>query len=608
MAKGEFKEIRDFDDFYEQVMDHINISEIIKISAVCLMKMISIDEWLMEQCRKTLEAFDDHRAAIIEWLESQDDPVKKAFAKELKNLLFAVEDHYVEYFDKAVTAGAQKLTQLVKNAWNRDTWQDAEDLVEIRKDLMATIQDKHEAAGIPILEDALFMDPPHPLTEKVGNQQAIVNELAKAITRQQTRVKELGTALPEGEKGTLGELLGEKSKAQTHLSKLQGARLKAKEQKDIATTTLEIFRRVVLIDPFLDGADAPLSKKAKAIARPALFFLGEGNLNESVDEIIKYLMSPALNSKLQQYVLGSGLPNVNANSLKFNLSAATYVNWSNAKAKQAAETAFETQIIPKITLLLQIIENKEQGPDGFYNAVTAGAQKGVKDAVLEIFDTNERKRLMLCAAIWAAVPAAIAGIVYLIDNWDEVTGALTSDLGKIGDAIKKRIMMFFDVERYPVMDILKEFKKAAIQIGLNLIRDIIINTVLYLIALMEDACKDDEAAGAPYTPVGQLSLSDFMIASQTENNTFPGNLDLLRTMPSFSLITSQTQLTMEEFNRILNVLSANLTMRELCGALDDTAPDAVYGKALQILENLDGLKNSVFFPSLHQCRWHKNIF
>ena len=181
----------------------------------------------------------------------------------------------------------------------------------------------------------------------------------------------------------------------------------------------------------------------------------------------------------------------------------------------------------------------------------------------------------------------------MVENLEEVEAAIKSDLQKVAKAFKRRLQMFFPTNM-PIMDIMKAFKEALIQMGLNLARDLILNGILWTIQEVRDMCDSGEAEkeNAPYSPVGQIDLSSFILQS---DKTADGPPVDMKESQGYITIAAKSQLSLEDYEKLLNEISAEYTINELCSLLDDTAIPHLYNRLLTFLQNLDFLSGSNFY-------------
>lgn len=601
-ASGGFQQIDDFDDFYEQCLEWIDLSKIIQVAAVCMMKAIGADEWIDKICKEVVDEFEKHRDAIIGWCESQDDPATKAFAKELKDLMFAGENWMLKQTESMLVQGAKKLAEMAVTAADRETWASTTSLRNYLQNLSREANALQEE-----LSEAPLHKEPSGLVDKIANLKDQLEDMKEAVAKQKQRQTDLGTALPANETNLYGQLLDEKNRISTKIGKLQGAQRLRQEQFTIYNLLLdEILPELTVLNPYLSE-----TTKGSSTDKTEIYDWFESARNATPSKLKETaaasLNEATLRTRLDAIaidVAGGTVVGGVSSKLYFNV-ASTYVDIyqdyhlfaasTDGKDKNNAQMIEDTfdSLLVKVGLLLKIIHEKGAQTGSFGSLLKEGAFKGGKAALLEMFDKDQRKRAMLCAAIFATVGAAIYGIYYLIDNWDEVSVAMTGDMKKLAGAIEKRFALFMRTD-YPVMDILESLKEAAKQIGLNLLKDLVVNTIMWLVDVMQAACAEEELVAAPYSPFGQVSLGDFMVASKTNNNLTSGEGVMERTK-SFTALSTQTNISLETFNIILSTLSAGLSIREVCSLLEETAPGGTYNRAIQILQTIPQLQNTSFY-------------
>jgi len=72
-VKGKFQEINSVEDYYEQLLNYIDVDALISLSVKCLLKLIPLQDLLDLICKDVLKAFDDHKEAIVQGLEEMED-------------------------------------------------------------------------------------------------------------------------------------------------------------------------------------------------------------------------------------------------------------------------------------------------------------------------------------------------------------------------------------------------------------------------------------------------------------------------------------------------------------------------------------------------------
>ena len=598
--KGAFKEINDLDDFYEQVLNWIDIPEMMKIAVACLLKLVDVEALMDKICGDVLKRFDEVQEEVYGWLESSDDAFSRALKKELKDLMESGSKAYLNLVEGMITQGVEALTDLISNQLGLLTWRDPDSIKGLLNSTVQQCNQKNTMLWGKETAKILQLGETKPwnsleagfqeygagsLAEKIQTFEDRLAELETAVSTQAGREKSLGDLLPKNERGIASDFSAEVAKVETKLKKLLDAKKLAQEQTAIYRVLVEeIIPRAIALDPYIDSVERI---SALGWAKDAL----KGGYNKAPwSGNVKDAIADLNSLNLSQYGAGTkiDLKALPSGKLKFNIAT----NFGKLK-KDKKKDAFKLSVLPIIEALYQIILEKETGPRALGSLLKSGFFKGGKQAVMELFDNDLKKRAILCAAIFAVVPGVLYALYYLTENAEEVNAALKEDFNKIGKAFGRRLELFWPVT-LPVADILKQLKESIIQIGLNLARDLVINIILHLLEELKEACADEEDAGAPYSPLGQIDLSEFIVASATKNNT-QISAGALENAPGTQMILENGGITLDQFRTVLSALSAGLTIREMCQLLDNGASENLYFKAAGLLEEVAGLENTPFY-------------
>ena len=153
-VQGKFSEIRDPNDVYDKLLDHISIPDLVKLAAKCLLKLVPLDElldlmcdWMLQRDEDGNTWFSKHLDGIVQELESMDDGVAKDLAKELSQVYFQLLDsaieESIEVGGNTLEVGVAWLAELLADATDIGIWNNIEEskltITKIRSSFLSVI-------------------------------------------------------------------------------------------------------------------------------------------------------------------------------------------------------------------------------------------------------------------------------------------------------------------------------------------------------------------------------------------------------------------------------------------------------------------------------------
>tara|TARA_R110000824_G_scaffold8737_4_gene39604 strand:- start:23306 stop:31345 length:8040 start_codon:yes stop_codon:yes gene_type:complete len=596
LVQGKFEQIDDHNDFFESLMNYISIPEMMKIVATCLIRLLHLRELVDLICSEVLEEFEKHQENIIGYLESVgkgNDPLSRmnrALALELKELYFGLVDEAVNYTGQIVEGSFKSLLETIDESTKRETWRSRSEVVlfveKIAKQRTEKEKQMFGSEGIP--DPGSITERIVNLTNRKGDMQEVEEaQIGKIDLLQGGPAEKLSEymSFEEDLAQGYGEEIGE---IQTKIDRLEKQRvLIGAEQQLYAFLYDQVLPSCVALIPYFDPKIKPVGESL-AGGRPWPF-----DIPDKIDAIQK------LNGlETAAIVALNTSTHAPASGLLANINWTIPDSYSimNVKSqRKEMEKIFQNSVLAQMKLILRAIESLESAADSPLNEFKASIAEGVsgaaQQALTDVFGKGGRKKALLCAAIFAAVPGAIYLIIELIKNWEDIKKAIVEDSGKVWKALKRRAAMFWPTN-FPWADILQTLKETAQQLALNLIRDVVVTAVLHLMKELEKACSDEEKTNAPYSPVGQVDLGNYMVASRTND------ANKVEDTPSFKKITMETELTLREYKEIIDAISSSFSIRQTCSLLDvgssGEAPYGLYMKVIEVLKSLEFLKNTTF--------------
>ena len=571
-VSGKFEQIDDVDDLFDQLLNYINIADLISLASLCLLKLIPLDELLDAICKPILQKYDEHQTKIIDALSKMEDGVAKDLAKELSEIYFnrilkeQLEQNVAQNF---IAGGISKIPGNLKDFgannswWNRDFTVALFDLSLANENLLKkNLYD--EEINIGFEEQPTFAY--SGLTQRVDRINTRVLELGKELQKVNNQLEVFnGINEPQNLVDLRGYYISELSRQTQKRNDTQSSIINGKEQEKIYKILNEtIIPHLVNLNPHYD------------IEKKNSIFKGESpiltNIPPGTDSI------DILNNIVINEVQAGPL---------FNFSSA----YSDKTTKER-KTEFNLQIREGFLPIINRLDNLKEQDSAPYNVLAELENFGV-GAIDDYFFNPEygifndpTKRRYLCLAIILSVPAAAYLIYLIVSNAGDVYKFLKNEAVSVYEAAKKKLQIFSRTD-YPIYDILDEFVEALKQIGLNFARDLLLNSVMFVMNKVKNACRDEdnELTNAPFNPIGAIDLSNFMTSSKKgplgEENNILDNTD------SFKIFFfADSSFTVNTLSSILNALSSALTINEIALLLSERASDSLYFKVISIIDTL----------------------
>ena len=629
---GNYTEINSVEEFYDDLLNYIDINELIILSAQCLLKVIPLKDMLDAICDPVLEQWDTHKEKIIQELESMDNGVAKNLAAELQELYFStIEETAVGFVKKEVTA--ESISAWAGDGWDfisastQRQWSKKENLIELIENNNKSIERK-----INLL---------------VGSEKAIVNQILANHKRHMQLIEEkekLDARLKVFGPSPANYPPNFKTQVEYYEKKItgpKGTQTRAGQLRALYLNMCDQLKIHFLLCASYDLGNLK-NRSVDASRKQAinLFLDGDENLNipafvppvvATKESIIPnlILINPYMKSSPQRINLikkigigdadGLGtviLNNLGALSNKLNLTNSSLIAYQPGIGKgsknnfkftfsdgQTPKNMFDQNLKNIKTLMdtLSYLNSEQEDVPGSPFNKDKGLQKltnfgaDTVDAALNEIFKDEGNKYYLCLAIIAAIPSA-AYLAYKLIRDYEVIGDYFANQGKaIWKGVKKRWQLLLNTDYY-TMDILKALGDQLVQVGVNLARDLILNGIMAILRKMRKICLDEDKINAPYNPIGAIDLSEFMIASKNNPNSDETNNSVEDT-PSYSrLVIIDPGITGEEYRLILDSLSEEFTIKEMAQLLDNEGPDSLYNRSLKVLEGNNFLREPIETP------------
>lgn len=621
---GEFKEINSVEDFYDDLVNYIDIDELIILAAKCLLKILPLQDLLDAICDPVLEQWDIHKEKIIQELESMDDGIAKDIARDLKDLYFSgIEEHGVSFAQEEVQSGfkttqkvGETVVDYVGDKWNLSfaytnaQWSDEDNLIKLLENNKASIERKVN----------LLIRGNRSIINQIFSNEKKLAELEKQSDSLNAQLKVFGSQIPEQFKTQQNYYLNKVDKATTRRSNLNALYANLCDQLKIhslmsaydfqslkhrevdateklainkfledfippvKTTKESIIPNLIQQNPYIGAVEKDNILKTIDFSSPsegsATFLQNMGKLADKLnlqdDFIIQYIPGKELGSK---------------DNFKFDFSASPDGDGTQKRRVFDLNLKNLEVMLNTITKLNSTSPNVPGSPFSADRGIVELSNFGHKtvQAALDEILFDETNKYYLCLAIFAAIPSA-AYLAYQLIQDADVIGEYFKDQGKaIWKGLKRRFELFARTD-YPVMDMLKELGDQLVQIGINLARDLILNGIMAILGELRDLCDDEDKINPPYNPLGAVDLSSFMTASKKNPNSDqpPESVEDTDSFGKISLI--DPGITGEQFETILESLSEAFTIKETCSLLGGTAGDGLYKKAIAVLEGLNFLK------------------
>ena len=633
--QGDFKDIKNVDDLYDQLLEHIKMEDVIKLSAQCLLKLIPADEWLDYICKPVLEKYDEYQAAIIQELESMDDGVAKNLAKELH--IFG-QQQLDEGLDWALNKSISVIStgiNMIKNAVDASTWSSKDSLLLFIKDiyekvgkLVSMYAYGESSVGAQLqaiakeIEDVkssqtelykqleIFRgNPPAVHAEtleyystqiyRLEGRQADLNKLAKNIVDQLRQYNFLVPidvmSIPTPTSGL--RTSNAQDALELHIADAQLKILDDILHKDeIKDNFNYALPHMVVLDPYITDSD---KESIYQFFYNQMSDLNEEDANWAVDtisaaEILSLKFNAFYGTGIADGAIKTLYNQLSYEEIGFTFKQGEYgLGGPSEQAKD--KTTFKANLynISKMLKNIQMLNDlPEDSPADIANKLKNFGED-TAEKYLDLLFEDPLKRRKLCLAIYSAGIGGTAYLVHMLITDPKAVGDWFVDQGAaIYKGFSRKLEIFTNIN-YPVQDILESLGATLIKVGKNLGRDILINGIMMILDTMRLVCADDEKVNAPYSPTGAVDLSSFMVNSKKgANGTKPASSANTQTM--MLMINMSAGITASQFETILTTLSSAFTISETCRLLNGKAPRSLYTKAIGVLKELKFLKNTRF--------------
>jgi hypothetical protein len=597
-VQGKFEKINNTDDFFKSLLNHVPVPELVRVAAQCLIKALGLDELKKQFCRKAIIKYREYQADIISAVASSG-PAGERVALRLELIFETIDDTVQGALQDQITNGLKAFSKMMSDVPKLDTWR--------KKNKMKTfISEMNEQLALKKRQAAANdQDESGALLKANINTQINTHEKRKAVIKGlldelEEREKLFGKdKFPQSDRKLRGSITD--GKCTGLLCEMKEIKEKLKsltKTQDALSTQIELYeylldpkngliKNLVALDPFIQ-IQLQDAWPYNFVDLDPDFGLTGGATDAALKSIHESL-APGLGSAILPGALGGAAAAKLQAKLKAPMSKAEpglgieYVYSLSDTPIAQKRKQFKNNMLPILEAILLRIDELETNhvTDGFKARSITAAEKELDDL---FNDPNDG--LLICAAVFAIIPAAIYALYYLFTHADEVEKALQKDTQAIAQAFEKRVEIFLTTE-YPVADIMKAFKEALIQMGINLARDLIISAIWLIIKALMRLCSDSEKTNAPYSPLGQIDLSAFIIDSQAEAT--------IRESNSFATVSSRTGLSLEDYEKLLGDISSAFTINQMCSLMEETAPDELYEIFLLFLQSLPYLHNTQFY-------------
>jgi hypothetical protein len=640
--RGEFKEINDFEDLYKQLLDQIDIAEVVAIAVKCLFKMLPIEDTMDKICKPVLDSFDEHKADIIAALEKmEDDTIAKDLAKELANLYFKELDDTLDTAAETVYEFATNLGSFAKESNDVVTWWSASKIqswiktidgqirlllkgyIKLNEDISSygerikPLEDAHtkldkrmepfKALGnIPPNQATLLKDYMHEIAEIKAERNKRI-EVQKNITDQLRLYNYLVPIVyPEGISSPTTTSNDSVNKANNSLNIL-----KTQLEQDInASGFTYVAMELINVNPYISTAEqeslfqqiftkrwvVPPSEETKQ-----RWTTGPSQQNSITN--LKAFGDQTQNGFFNNTAIHSFSNKASGNSLilinkvHFAPFSQQYPEWAVGADKKKGEFKSALAGPRAIFEYIHYLNTLDSAPTHGDNAEKLFSfGKSVAKAALDKIWDNPKKRYRLCIAIYSTIGSAAYLLYQALADWEGTERFIKDQAAVLGKAIKRRWQLATAFIDYPYMDILGGMVDSLVLLGKNLGRDLILNGIMWVLDQIREACSDEDKIDTPYSPLGVVDLSDYMIASKgAPGAANPGGKKSIRDTSAWKRISYQApDITSAQFKTILDTVSAAYTIKEMCSLVNGTASVHLYVKAEKILNSIESIKDTQF--------------
>ena len=620
---GKFQEINSVEDYYEQLLNYIDVDSLISLSVKCLLKLIPVDELLDIICKDILKAFDDHKEAIVQGLEEMDDGIAKDLAKELGDIYFnKILDPQVKWGEDIISRSIQNTTDILKDADQSYSWTTGPLMKSFISRMLISYEAVIDAVGASSgLSPAQLNDQLGKSLESTFGRSTIDDRIKSLIDRRDKLVDNQnvqndknkvftdipGQTPPENLVNLDKYYNTQIGSLTSQISSLTAAKNNGEDQAFIYRSLMEdIIPRLIIVCPHLTQAEKAEVKSSYA-ANQLFGSLGSpGTLagNESIAETINNLnnISGQIYSNLKS---GVAVPQDYLNS---DGTAFLFPENYMAQDLQSRKNIFDINLI-KFKQIIATLEELQKRDTSPWITLKKFEEFGVEtfdEYINEIFSAEDgTKRYYLCLAIYGTVPAVIYFIYQLFRDAKEVGEFFEDNAASVGKAFKRKMQMFLRTD-YPVRDIFEELLEQFKQIGLNLARDLILSGIFYTIGKITEFCSEEELVNTPFDPFGAIDLSNFIIDSKSKTGGKIGSIDNSKSYKEAKKIDDT--ITPDIYKQILDLISANFSIRQICSMIDQTAGPRLYEAAIELISELSFLQDTDFLTYYGNIQGIKELF
>jgi len=618
---GKFRDIRNADDLYKDVLNSIDVDQIIEIAAGCLLQLIPLDEWLDTICEDVLANYEAHQVAIIGWLEDMDDStpigrIGKNLASELTEVYFESLTKFEDYMQDAMANSADLIAGWVVDWISAGTfWSNAGRIDHALKNQRGQAYKLEKILGEDVNGNTVpgmtLSEIENSIVAKLINlerQAAVTSGGQEQLGQKQEVFDNFNTDAPETFTQTSEAYAAENTYQEQRRNDILANKYNIEDQlrmyDALNTVIIPNLRR---LNPYhgdyhqwfalVDNANNNLSAINPTQGHiDALTSWDVGAFKSLLSVEYPELLNAA-GGTIQQFAFPGDYLHTKAEvkaaydeQIPFGDNDTLEEFYEDHR--ENLENAFEQNV--------KIIQNiLEKGiavavaANSTLPSLSALGGKTIDAFAKSIFSGEDGKGRALCLAIFGTVPAAIYAIIMFTKNPGGVGDFFKNQGEMIYKGLKRRLDMFLRTD-YPIVDILKAFKDSLVTTGLNLARDLIMNVIAALLENLRKACADDET-NAAYDPYGAIDLSDFIIQTQKakgkqEDPSFEDD-------PGYQDFNKKSGLTIEQYEELLGLLSSTFSITEMCkllGRAKAAAPESLYQKAIAVLKTLPWLAGTDF--------------
>ena len=536
----------------------------VKISAQCLLKAIGLDELRRVICKKAILKYNEYQDEIVAYI-ANTGPRGALIAAKLDEVFDKVDAGLQGALGSLADRGVEAAALSIKESVRLSTWRKEDNIRLFRRNLETQYTEKKQQLS-KFHGGARRLD----LDKKIDRTKDRMVALNTLIGEQTQREQLLGDHLPKDEKGFIPKWEAESIHLGTVLEETEATKQDGEFVLQAYDFVLkDLLPSLIFLNPFL-GQEPTLEKWAPVA--------GQITFDGTIKHLESLLKHPA--NSISKLLAAGASPETSA---AFKVALSEY--GTSGLKMTTRQKLFAAGLLPALEEILSNIETLQKTNAGkVKDAFVVGTADAAGDELHALLHDPE-DGLVVCAAVFAIIPAAIYGLHALIANEDELTRAVQQDAAVVGKAMKKRTEILLGTT-YPVVDVLEGFKEAIYDLGMNLARDLILTGIMYTVNSLLALCRDDESTNSSVTPLGQISLPDFV--KQSTGGAPMGS------SKGFTRLASKTDLTLKDYAQLLEDLSNAFTINQLSSLFLNTAGHPLYVEVLELFRSLGYLKNTKF--------------